>query len=511
MSDQGKGDTAELSKAPGPRLSLVVPTTGDENSIRRVLGCIAGFGSDRLLRGIELIVFLNIKPETTDDYSPIERFVASLRPRLHSVEVIRTDRYYISAEESALAGVRHATGELLWIVGDKRIFTPEGMAAIDAFVHDRPAPCAYFNSVWYSSNGITNGRASTHMAATQIMMPYKHWVMRQGFNFMATAMGAWIYERHLLDLTVWRRVIETCGAHFSHVTTMLYGIRERNVLSHAIFAIQAEAKAYHEGDSNEWVRYAKLANTCVYYPWTLGIVRHFRFLIDAGVYRYDDIRRSMCSEALTLRRQVDEIYNHLLIQIRSGRTNPRERITTEQCNEIVDFLDLACPEKIILNWMFRRFHATAVTDEFKSFDDKANHIGDACSLDWKQVKLSSLIVGHVGACFVRLHPGGYLISPISDNEHFLLAYKLIDPPATSPHWTLVEGDILAITGLTIPQPERWSDIYPPEVDQRHGAPATGYRKHVRHLASVLYRYEWIARKLSALPAPLKARLRARLM
>jgi hypothetical protein len=509
MSDEnGDAGLAAMTGKIVPKVSLVLPTTGNEASVRRALGCVTGFGSERLLRGIELIVFLNVKDDPAKDYSGIERYVESLRPLVHSAKVVRTGRYYISAEESALNGVKHATGELLWIVGDKRIFTPEGLTAIDAFVHERPAPCAYFNSVWFTNLGFSNAHASTHMASPRALLPYKQWVMRHGFNFMATSMGAWIYERQLMDLGVWKEIIDTCGAHFSHVTAMLYGIREKNVMAHSVFAIQAEAKAYHDGDTSEWNRYADLAGTYLYYPWTFGIVRQFQFLIDRGVYRYDDLRRSMCSEAMTLRRQVDEIYNHFFVQIRLGRSNLRERLSAEQCEEIVGFLDRVCPEKVILNRLLRDFHAGAETDDFKIFDDKSAHIGDACSLDWKQVKLSSLIVGQVGSSFVRLHPSGYLLSKVTDNEHFLLAYKLLDPPATSIHWTLTDGDILSVSNNTVAQPRAWSDLYPPSVERRTGTPDSARRRRVRQVVSALYRHEWVARRVSAMPRSLKVRLRA---
>ena len=495
-----------------PNLSLVVPTTGGEASVRRVLGCIAGHAPKRMLQGTELIVFLNAPPDSPRDFSGIYAYVDSIAASFLSARVVRTGRYYISAEESALNGVRHATGTLLWIVGDKRIFTPEGILAIDAFVHDRPTPCAYFNSVWYTSKAFTNAHASTHMAAAQAVVPYKQWVMREGFNFMATSMGAWIYERALIDLDLWEHVIRTCGAHFSHVTTMLHGIRESDVTCHAIFAIQAEAKVYHDGDASEWQRYADLADTCLYYPWNFGMVRQFKLLIDRGVYTYDDFRRSMCSEAYVLRRQLDEIYNHTYAQLRLGKSNPKERVSAGDFAELMDFLSLACPEKVILNQMLRDVHASLETDTVQAFLDKMDHIGDACSLDAKQLKFSSLIVGQVGACFVRLHPSGYLVSKISDNTHFMLAYKLLDPPATCRHWTIVDGSVLALAERSVPQPLSMAELFPPDVERRGPSePPSVHRPTARRLVRLLYRNQWIAGRLTTLPPGVKSYLKKKLL
>jgi hypothetical protein len=421
----------------------------------------------------------------------------------------RADRYRMTAEESALAAVHYAKGEFLWMVGDKRIFLPEGLILLDAFMRNPSAPCVYFNSVWFDSDGHTNGLSSTHMISTRALTPYKQFVMRQGINFMATNMGAWIFERRLLDLDDWRQVIDRCGPHFSHVTTLLLGLRDGEALCHSAFLLQAEAKAYHAGDPSEWVRYAKLAGTYQFYAWTFGLVRQFRFLIERGAYSYGDVRRSMCSEGYVLRRQVDEIYIHLLSQLRLGRASPRERITAAELEELMDFLGRACPEKAIVNQMFRDLYAGTETDTNRLFYKKWMTLYQACLIDSKELRLSSLIVGQFGSSYIRLHPGGYVVSKVQDNSNFQLAYKLLDAPVTDNQWRILhEEDFMKFaSGIW---PGSIGDIYPIGV-QKSVIRELSYRHTTRRIVVSLYRNRFAFMVISLLPERIKGYLRSILL
>jgi hypothetical protein len=455
----------------------------------------------------ELVVFLNINTASPTVPAAIQTYIDGIAPLFYKTILACTDRYHLTAEESALAAAAYATGEFLWLVGDKRIFLPEGLAQFDAFVTNPGAPCAYFNSVWYDSDANTNGLSSTHLVSARTRTSYKQFVMRCGINFMATAMGAWVFERRLLDLAVWRQVIDQCGPHFSHVTALLLGLREGEVQCHSTFLIQAEAKAYHAGDASEWMLYAQLSGTYQFYAWTFGLVRQFRLLIEQGVYCYADVRRSMCSQDRILRRQVDEIYIQLLSQLRQGRTVPKERIKAAEFDELMDFLSRACPEKAIVHQMFRSFYEGTESDSNKVFQDKWAKLNHAILIDQLELWLSSLIVGQIGASYVRLHPGGYVISKVRDNSNFLLAYKLLDPPPSSNHWRILGEEELAALATAGPPPRSMSDIFTVAA-RKPSVSASFLRGSTRRAVIFLHRNPLIFRLVSLLPEPIKQRVRS---
>jgi len=502
-------EVSALIEQKTPGLSLVLPTTGKERNLFRVLDSLRYHAPASLLKVTELIVFVNVDPISPVDHQRIDAYLSGIRDLFYSVQLVRATCFHLTAEESALAAVAYATGGFLWIVGDKRIFLPEGLMLLDAFIRNPTAACAYFNSVWSDSEGQTNGYPSTHMVSARTTLSYKQFVMRGGINFMATNMGAWVYRREALDPGVWGQIIRTCGPHFSHVTALLAGLGDADVLCHSAFLLLLEAKAYHAGDASEWDRYSSVAGTYRFYAWTFGLVRQFRFLIERGDYTYADVRRSLCSEANLLRRQIVEIYIHLVQQIEHGRRFDIERITEAEFQEIMAFLEMACPENAILHGLYKDLYAGAPSEKHHAFSRKADIIKHALGLDHSAVPYVSPIVGQIGDLYVRLHPGGYVMSKVRDNKNFLLAYKLLDPPEHSSHWQILTE--AAFSTLRVGRmPLQVDDIYPHEVHKRSEVSST-YRVASRRVLFALYRNRSMPWLVSLLPPRVKRFLRARLL
>jgi hypothetical protein len=489
----------------GPLISIVVPTTGKERNLFRCLSSLMNNAPPLLLSRAELIVFLNPDPNSPIDYARVEARLETIRSLFHAFKVVRSDRFELTAEESAYAASAHAQGRYIWLAGDKRIFLPEGLRALTNWLNAPTAPAVYFNSSWIDQTGKTNSVPSTHMVHARAAMPYKRFVMSTGINFIATGMGAWIFERERLDRAVWKEIIDTCGPHFSHVTTALATLHDEQVQYFSMYLVQVESKAYHAGDDTEWARYSSLAKTYRYYAWTFGLVRQFNYLIRRGAYNYGDVRRSMCSEGMLLRRQVDEIYSHLVAQIRFGWFKKAERITPDEFGEIYDFLCHSCPEKVILNEMLKELYAGCETLSERQFVKKLGLIFDAMGVDGLTPLFGTLTVAQIGDRFVRLHPRGYVVSPVEDNENFLLAYKFIDSPTVAEQWQIVSeaemDDFQFLEPVT-----QLEKIYPRSATQTRRPNA--FRRVTRALVVRLYRHRLTYALVARLPGSLKHRLRA---
>jgi hypothetical protein len=428
---------------PIPRLSLVVPTMGKQGGVLRMLDSIVYQAPASLLMATELIVFLNADPETKIDVGTIEEYLQKHGGVFYSTQFIRAEKFHLTAEESAFAAVLYSTGDYLWIVGDKRIFLPEGLAQLDKYIKMPATPCAYFNSVWYDSDGHSNAQASTHFSKNITTISYKAFVQGNGINYMATNMGTWVFQKQFLDPSIWGHIIAKCGPHFSHVATLLATMGQADVTCHATFLAILESKAYHAGNDNEWARYAKLANTYRYYAWTFGLARQLRYLVEQGIYSYIDVRRSMCSEGTTLTRQVDEIYRPLISQIWLGWLLEKERITQNEFDEIHLFLVQTCPERAVANGMLRRIYEESKNKTSQNFVKNLLTTQRAIDLDHCELRFSSMIIGQIGDKFIRLHPRGFLLSKVKDNCNFMLAYKLADAPLNVKNWRIIGDSELA--------------------------------------------------------------------
>jgi len=126
-----------------------------------------------LLRNIELIIFVNIDPKTPVNLKNIENFTGGLQEVFYSVRIIVANKFYLTAEESALAAIEYASGKYLWISGDKRVFLPEGLTRLETFVTEGHEPCAYFNSTWVDNTGRTSGYQSTYFSSSSCLVSYK--------------------------------------------------------------------------------------------------------------------------------------------------------------------------------------------------------------------------------------------------------------------------------------------------------------------------------------------------
>jgi hypothetical protein len=504
-----------------PALSLVLPTMGKGQNLFRCLDSIVHNAPASLLSSAEIVVFINADPIAEVNYARVDAYLDEIRHRFASMKVVRSERFELTAEESAFAASAHATGKFLWIVGDARIFLPEGLVRLDAWLKDPTAPAAFFNTVWYNSDGFTNGQPSIHIAAGSHIMTYKQFVMHTGINFMATAMGAWVYERQYLDREKWTHIIKNCGPHFSHVATLLAAMGETPVYCCSTFLYINESKAYHSGDASEWVRYSKLAGTYRFYAWSLGLVRQFDYLIQQSAYTYADVRRSMCSEGRLLRRQVDEIYMHLLAQLRYGWANANEKIKQSEFDEIINFLSRSCPEKAVVNGLLKDLYnnSTSLTD--KQFMAKFMVINEANQIDNFDLRLPSLIVDQVGDQYIRLHPKGYIASPVNDNSDFMLGYKLLDALSDGSRWSstlngnsgitrwriMTESEFLAFVSKR--SVKRIGDLFPVGTDR--GRSQSRSKRFTSRMVTRFYRSRITYRLVAMLPDHVKKKLKSMLM
>jgi hypothetical protein len=494
-----------------PRLSIVVPTMGKEKNLRRVLGSLVNGAPPKLLANSELCVYINADPESPIDEAKVIAYVEELAPHFARVSSKRSDRFHLTAEESAHAASAYAAGQYLWILGDARSLLPDGLSAVARFVEDAPGCCAYFNSVWYDSDGETAGHSSTHLLGSVVQSTFKQFVMHYGINFMATNMGAWVLERQYMDRDIWQEVMTTCGPHFSHVTTMLATLGSQPIVCHAVWLHLIEAKAYHGGSDAEWVRYSKLSKTHRFYAWSLGLVRQFNYLIKKGKYTYADVRRSMCSEGILLRRQLEEIYMHVLYQIRYGWGYEHERFTEEEFEEIRVFLSHSAPERVITNAHIVELYHNSVAFTDKQFFALFSRIQTALNNDHRELKYASLVIGQIGDCYIRLHPRGYLVAPVIDNARFLLWYKFLDAPLTQKKWRLLESEAELATLQSSNMPRYFGDIVPIGVWKAGSSKPSVFRARASTLVRKMYRRKLTVRLVAMMPSKLKTALRNRLL
>ena len=428
-----QSDTANYRK-----LGIVIPTTGNITSLRRCIISLLKNSDSYLLSNMEIIVYFNSRGESSEN---LEESIQEFFQEYPYVkwQFVKSEVYCFTAEESAFYATQSCNSEYLYLVGDKRIFLPEGLKSLsDWLIDGKDSNCAYFNSMWQNQDGRLLGQFSTLVTSSLSHMSYKELVMKMGYNFMPTAMGSWVYKRDYLDRDLWEEVIKVTGGHFSHVCTLLSKMGDAKVDVFPTPIFMAEQKNYHIGDSSEWERYSRLTKKLRYFPWTLGLVRQFEILLKNNSYTVEDLRRSMCSEVGAVRRQINEVLNFVALQVLLGRKVKSQKFSESEFREILDFLTPVIPERSqILSNLQLVYESPFVKKSEISRIKKA--LFSAINQDHGQLPLGTLIVSRLGNRLVRLHPNGYVVSKVSDVTSFLDAYRLLSPNSMSNSWSILES------------------------------------------------------------------------
>ena len=486
-----------------PKISLVIPTMGDIDSIKRCLHSLITARQLKFLETAEIVIFYNEKYQRNEHLNLIRKELGYLQNHIPKVKFVQASNFLLTSEESAFAAAEYASGEYLWIIGDQRTLLPEALEKLDEWLLHSDADCAYFNGIWSNRDGKQTASVSTHTNGVQVRLKYKDFVLRNGHNFMPTAFGHWIFKRSYLDMKIWKQIIEDCGPHFSHVTALLTSISELSIDVFAIPISQNEEKDYHQGDASEWEDYSIRAGVYRYYPWTLGLVRQFEYLLNANVYTLSEFKRAMCVERRLIKRQINEVTTFTYEQIKFGLYNPKQRFSAGEADQLFDFILLIDPKQQRLVSNLRKIYSSGDRMGRRELKDAYKRIEAAISQDQGEIPFITLVLGQVDNRLIRLHPSGYLVSKIEDRDQFQKAYQFTDPPFETDEWSIVQK--LEFLQDASQNATLRGSTYVPELDTRLlGQLKT---KRSKRVVEFLYNFKVTYRLVAMLSPEFKRKLR----
>jgi hypothetical protein len=91
-----------------------------------------------------------------------------------------------------------------------------------------------------------------------------------------------------------------------------------------------------------------------------------------------------------------------------------------------------------LNQKYQELFTISRGSQRRKFAELCRSVATALQQDYLNLRFATLLVAQFGGRYVRLHPRGYLVSDVTDDHEFLLAYKLFDAPTSSYAWEIVE-------------------------------------------------------------------------
>jgi hypothetical protein len=408
-----------------PEISIVIPTTGSITRLERCLDSLTNQLPSSFLQHTELIIFLNTRNKKSD-LEIHQHLLGRYSERVSNFQVKFGNEYLWTAEESAFEASKWATKEYIWIIGDQRIFLPDGLRELDRILKTQNPVGVFFNSIWINSSGINLGEPSLSMGQTLNKMSYKEFVIMTGYNYMPTNFGSWIVKRKYLNQGIWEEVVVNSGWHFSHVATYLMTLSKKEIFVSSTFLTQMELKDYHIGDSTGWEEYARVQEKIRFSPWVETLPKQLSYLIKKEVISHDDLRVALINEGKTFKRLIDELYQFTFLQIKLSKAVSRERLPEETYLTIRDLLRVSSPERIHANYLLDQayFEDSLSNRELRRIQKKIERIilQDNISADYP---LISLVIGSISDFWIRIHPSGFVLSPKNDFT-FLEKYRVIN-------------------------------------------------------------------------------------
>ncbi len=378
-----------------------------------------------MLANLELIIFLNTREKKSD--SMISKYLSDrYSQKVSNLQIKLGNTYIWTAEESAFEASQWATKEYIWIIGDQRIFLPEGLQEMERVLKNKNPKGVFFNNTWIDSKGIYLGRESLSTQTISSEMNYKEFVLMVGYNYMPTNFGSFIVKKEYLNRDVWLEVVANSGWHFSHVATYLITMSGKEIVVSSKYLIQMEVKDYHIGDSTGWEEYARKQKKIRFSTWVETLPKQLNYLIQKEVISHHELRVALINEGEIFKRLLDELYQFAILQMRLSVDIKKEKLSLENFLVIKNLLKSASPERVhanqLLDQMF--FETDLSKRNFRKIQHKIENIIAQDSIG-ARVPLASLIVGSSGECLVRIHPSGYVISRKNDSS-FLDAFRVLN-------------------------------------------------------------------------------------
>jgi hypothetical protein len=413
-------------------LSIVLPTTGNVQSLKSCLISLQ-HGNDLFSRNkVELIVFIN----SVEKKGPAELIISENLPDGLSLRIVYSTVYQKTAEESAFFGIQHAEGKYVWLIGDQKRFTPDGITEIFNFIKNEQESILYLNSIWQNQDGISNGVVSTNFINSRSTMSFRQFVLKSGLNFMPTAMGCYVVPRSLYDLEKWKHYFDSNVFHFSHVAVLLETAADVDLICSSTIISYVVEKNYHAGDSSEWVLYSEIAKLPRFYPWAIGLPKILIRLIENGVLTPRDIRASIVSERKQVTRFIDEVYVHLIEQIRLSHLIKSEFVKTEEFRRILKLLWLVAPERHLINSIIGEFMDAGnksprlINKIYRSLKHQINAIRS-------DVSFNELLISREKDHSTYLHSDGFLRIQNISNDSIRSLFSYVDLPKVGPGWKII--------------------------------------------------------------------------
>jgi len=246
----------------------------------------------------------------------------TLQKNFPSINVLRSDIRFASAEENLFYAIQKVGPGIVWIFGDDdqisfenipklfenipKLFL-EGTKAI--FLHDTFV--SEIGEIIYSQSILSN--QETRQVSVEIL------VLDNGVLNGLAGFSNWILKIDKEDLDTARKINFNSNAIYSHVFWILSIIKDQEIIDIQIPIIYYTKNLHDSSGSTHWRDYTKIIGKTEAYPWTINLITQFENLIKNRIVSKELIREIIESDKFgnqfalvdhILVRFLEDLYNY---------------------------------------------------------------------------------------------------------------------------------------------------------------------------------------------------------
>ena len=205
-----------------------------------------------------------------------------------NVQIIRPEIFLHTAEENLFFALSKCTGEFIWPLGDDDIPQKEGVQALFDYLKNPIGDWAVFNYGVIDFTGVLKSLKAISSSKPKVRFFYSDFVTIAGYQTTAACISLTVFRKSLLTSERLNEVQKFASPIYSHVALYLLSFGNSQGLFIDTPLVNYRNNVQATGPSDDvWVKWSIKNRTAYRYPWTIGLIEQFNYLIQSGALSRD--------------------------------------------------------------------------------------------------------------------------------------------------------------------------------------------------------------------------------
>jgi len=318
-------------------LSILIPTRNRRFHLERTLNQLRSIFPDENL--VEIIVSDNSdenleKNEEGSDEIFIRNRVLRVVP----------DIKFETAEENLFSILPLATGKYIWPIGDDDIIIRSTAIKLLQECENEDADVYIYNNRAISTINKILSYSRIYSETETHFLPYSDFVARTGLWSFSACIGLTVFKKSLLDFSKLGKLLNLESKIYLHVFYMLWIFKNARTKFNNYDLIWSRRNDYAVPTEayNHWNDYATKIGKFGKYPWTVGLLENYSYIVDENVLPSEwisqvietgDLGHRVPLIELMLTQFIEQFENEIWFDLYSRKSTKSSQVTPRRMHD----------------------------------------------------------------------------------------------------------------------------------------------------------------------------------